>query len=65
MPKMFMIVHAQSHSGTKGTVVRDADGNIIGHRKTTETGTVTTFTKKAQKNATKGGNTGTGGTGRG
>lgn len=63
MLKMFMIVHAQSHSGTKGTAVRDADGNIMGYRKTTETGTVTTATKKYQKN--RGGNTGTGGKGRG
>lgn len=71
MLKMFAIVHAQSHNGTKGKVVRDANGNVMGYRKTEGNNTTTSFTKKAQReaarnlNLNRGGNTGTGGTGRG
>lgn len=65
MLRMFAIVHAQPHSGTKGKVVRDTNGNVMGYRKSTGSGTVTTPTKKYQRAVNRGGNTGTGGTTRG
>lgn len=68
MLKMFVVVHAQPHSGTKGKIVRDSNGNVMGYRKTVGNTTTTNFTKKAQREAARnlrGGNTGTGGTGRG
>ena len=71
MLKMFAIVHAQSHNGTKGKMVRGSDGKVIGYSKTEGNATTTNFTKKAQReaarnlNLNRGGNTGTGGTGRG
>lgn len=49
MLKMFAIVHAQSHSGTKGKMVRDENGNVKGYQK----GNQINNTKKWQKaNAT-------------
>lgn len=64
MLKMFAIVaHAQSHSGTKGKVIRNEDGSIAGFTKNG----ADTYTKKHLKKlgyyggTSKGGNTGTGG----
>lgn len=65
MLRMFAIVHAQSHSGTKGKVVKNDDGSIAGYEKN---GAVT-YTKKNLRKVNaipkRGGNTGTGGNGRG
>lgn len=65
MLKMFVVVHAQPHSGTKGKIVRDSNGNVMGYRKTEGNRTTTTSTNKYQKSLNRGGNTGTGGNGRG
>lgn len=65
MLKMFVVVHAQPHSGTKGKMVRDSNGNVMGYRKTEGNKATTTPTKKYQKGFNRGGNTGTGGTTRG
>lgn len=54
MLKMFAIVHAQSHSGTKGKMVRDENGNVKGYQK----GNQINNTKKWQNaNTTRGGYT--------
>lgn len=54
MLRMFAIVHAQSHSGTKGKMVRDENGNVRGYQK----GNQLNNTKKWQKaNAVRGGYT--------
>ena len=67
MLKMFAIVHAQSHSGTKGKIVRDENGNVKGYQKVEGNIKATRYTKKYIKaqNSARGGNTGTGGNGRG
>lgn len=50
LKKFIMVAHAQSHSGTKGTLVRDQNGNVQGYKK----GNQTTNTKKWRNaNATK------------
>ena len=65
MLRMFAIVHAQPHSGTKGKVIRGEKGNIVGYTKNG----ANTYTKKHLRSLNaipaRGGNTGTGGTTRG
>lgn len=60
MLKMFMVAHAQSHSGTKGQIT---NGDAVTHDVTKAANQINA--EIARQAALRGGNTGTGGTRRG